>query len=335
MNDNGLNEEGKAAMTLLDKSADERTVEARAAGWIANAVANRRHFREGNPPLAGLAVFVVAAGPSLKKNIAALRTVSRRGIIVCVEAAFRYLLENGVTPEYCLTIDGDDRMLTMIDGADTSRTTLVAMASACPALVDAWRGPRFFLRCLGGRVDIDDKLIAVSREVVALRDIKAGEVLQPLDDLRVDFKGLGVRVSTGGNVTGAAHSFAVEHLRAARVIFVGADYSWTNPDEFYAGGEHGVLAAERQEKEKVLSLPSLDGEVATNFSMFRYKDWHEQYAAATQIQVINASEGGILGVTRDGKPAIGWEHMTLADAIARFAPERYATEPAAAMAVPA
>lgn len=307
-------------MALLDSAADEKTIQGRAAGWIANAISNRKHYKAGNPPLSGLAAFIVAAGPSLQKNVAALKAVSKRGVIVCVEAAFRYLMENGIVPEYCLTIDGDERMLTMIAGADTSKTTLVAMASACPALIEAWQGPKFFLRCLGGRVDIDDQLVAVAREVVAERDIKAGDVLHPLEDIRVDFKGLGVRISTGGNVTGAAHSFAVEHLRASRVIFVGADYSWTDPDEFYAGGAHAKLSEERQTVEKVLSHKSIGGEVATNFSMFRYKDWHEQYAAATQIPVINATEGGILGVNREGAAATGWEHLPLADAVERFTP---------------
>src|SRR3990167_3979497 len=164
MNTVGLNDEGLGALAMLDGAADEKTVQNRSAGWIANAIENRKHYKAGNPTINGLAAYVVAAGPSLKKNVHDLKNISRRGMVICVEAAFRYLMEQGIVPEYCLTIDADERMLSMIDGVDTSRTTLVARASASPKLVDRWQGPRLFLRCLGGRVDIDDKLIAVARE---------------------------------------------------------------------------------------------------------------------------------------------------------------------------
>lgn len=324
MDNNTLTAAEKSTQAFLETSASEKTIENRSAGWIANAIVNRKHYRAGNPPLAGLSVFVVAAGPSLKKNAKALRLVSKRGVIVCVEAAFRFLMEQGVTPEYCISIDGDERMLSMIEGADTSRTTLIAMASASPALIDAWKGPKFFVRCMGGRVDIDDKLVAVAREVVAQRDIKAGETLHPLEDIKVEFPGLAHRVVTGGNVTGAAHNFAVDHLKAARVIFVGADYSWENADEFYAGGAHAKMGQERQDTEQKFThlVPAEGGvkEVATNFSMFQFKRWHEDYAGVSGVEVANASEGGILGINREGKPAHGWEHLSLVEIVAKYTP---------------
>lgn len=320
MSNNEMTKEAREGMTFLDGSVLEKTIAGRSKLWIDNAISNRKHYKLGNPPVAGLAAFIVAAGPSLKKNAAALRVLGKRGVIICVEAAFRYLMEQGVTPEYCMCVDGDERMLSMIVGADTSRTTLITMASSSPALIDAWKGPKFFLRCLGGARDIDEKLVAVAREVVATRDMKAGEILHPLEDLRVDFPGLKDRVVTGGNVTGAAHSFALDHMRASHLIFVGADYSWNNAEEFYAGGAHKDMGDERQESERMFTHSTPEGEVCTNFSMFSFKRWHEDYAAATGLKCINASEGGILGVNRDGKNADGWEHLALADAVARYAP---------------
>lgn len=315
-----LAQTGQDAMTLLDSAANLKTIKNREQAWLANAIANRRYYKAGNPPLAGLAAFVVAAGPSLKKNVQALKTIGRRGVIICVEAAYRYLMEQGITPEYCISIDADARMLSMIEGVSTENTTLVAMASAAPALVAAWQGPKFFLRCIGGAKDIDERLVAVAREVRALRDIKVGEILNPIEDIAVDFPGLSAVVVTGGNVTGAAHSLAWEHFRAKHVIFVGADYSWSNIDEFYAGGAHKALSEERQE-EQIFTHPAPGGEVCTNLSMFNFKTWHEDYVHARGMACVNASEGGILGINRLGRVSDGWEHMPLAAAISRYAPQ--------------
>lgn len=322
--DKGLSQKGKDAIALMDRESDALTIKSRSDRWISNAIANRDVYKNGNPPLVGLVAFVVAAGPSLKKNVEQLKNVGPRGVILCVDAAYRFLIQSGIVPDYCMCIDSDARMLKMIEGVDTSKTALIAMASASPELVSAWKGQRFFVRCVGGRVDIDDKLIAVAREIVANRDIKKGEILHPLDDVTVAFKGLGYQVASGGNVTTSAHSFAAEYLKATHIVFVGADYSWVNPEEFYAGGEHEDMGFERQDGEGVFTHRVRAEEVCTNLSMFRFKDWHEDFAkllTRSAVESINATEGGILGIDREGNDADGWKHLTLAEAIARYAPK--------------
>lgn len=314
-------------LTFLDGQAKARTIEGRSESWLANVKANRKHFAATpNPPLQGLTAFVVAAGPSLNRNAKLLQQVGKLGVVICVEAAYRHLLSVGVVPEYCVTLDADARMLSMVEGCDTRRTTLVAQASASPALVDYWQGPKYFLRATGGTPDLDAQLHAATRVVKAKRALVPGETLEPTEDVEVVYPGLSEALACGGNVTTYAHVFALTLLNAVRVVFVGADYAWRerlegeDDDAFYAGGQHQKLARERLGAEQIFSHKSPFGEVATNFTLYHLKDWHEKLAEAKPGHAVNATEGGILGVDKNGASLPGWEHMTLAAALEKYAP---------------
>ena len=310
----------KETITYMDSSSNAKT-SARADAWIANVIANRPIYSKGNPPLKGLTVFIVAAGPSLKKNVEHLKNLGRNQLIVCVDAAYRFLITSGVVPDYCVSLDADARMLSMVDGTDTAATTLVAQASASPALVSYWKGDKFFLRATGGSRDLDDKLHAAHRVVRATKVIAEGDELDPLNDIKVEFAGLRDALTCGGNVTSYAHAFALTLLKAQKIVFVGADYGWENENEFYAGGQHALMGKERQDGEKIFSHPRLGGgECFTNFSMFSFKKWHDDLAVHVQEVCVNATEGGILGVAQDGTSMGGWEHMTLAEAVEKFCP---------------
>lgn len=317
-------------LTYLNKQVLSNTVNSRAERWLANVQTNQSYYKQPNPPLMGMTAYIVAAGPSLRKNVADLKTVGKLGVIICVDAAFRYLIEQDVVPDYCVTIDADSRMLSMVEGTDTSKTTLVAQSSASPSLIEYWKGPRYFLRATGGSRELDDKLHAAHRIVRAKKTIASGETLNPIEDISVEFAGLNDALVCGGNVTTYAHSFALSLLRAVRVVFVGCDYSWVSADDFYAGGNHRVMSEERMTGEKIFSHVLLGGgECATNFTLFHLKTWHEDLAVAHLGHCINATEGGILGVNDKGTPMNGWEFLTLREAIGRFSPH-----PAAATAPP-
>ena len=49
--------------------------------------------------------ILVAAGPSLAKNVSCLRDAKGRSVIVAADTALRYLLENGVIPDFVVSID--------------------------------------------------------------------------------------------------------------------------------------------------------------------------------------------------------------------------------------
>ena len=312
------------AMAYSNAAASAATTKSREQRWMDNARANKKHYAAGNATLRGLCAFIVCAGPSLDKNAEQLKEMGRLGIIICVDAALRHLLDVGVKPDYCISIDSDGRCMRFIEGLDTSGITLICLTTASSELVEAWKGPRYFTNGNDG----DGKLRALSRKVIAGRDIGEGDEIDPIDDITVEFPGVLATLNCGGNVSTAAASFAFEILRACKLVFVGADFSWTDQG-FYAGGHYDELSKERKTVERVLSHPGpKDEQLHTNMSLFAFKQWHEGMAARCPHTHINASEGGILGIENKeyaadgscgtGKKLPDWEFISLADAIDKY-----------------
>lgn len=323
LNEDILSDESRKAMDFVNLRANDITTKSRAAAWEANVRANRKYYQAEQATLRGLSAYIVAAGPSLEKNAPELRRVGRLGVVICVDAALRHLLSVGVRPDYCVAIDSGDRCSVFHDGLDTSGITLVCMTTSSPAVISAWRGPRYFVQGNGGSADGADKIFALSKKVISTRDIKSGETLE-WEDLRTEFPGVIACLACGGNVTTAAFSFAWDILRAVKIIYVGADYSWED-GAFYAGGHYKELAHERQTVERVVTHPDVNGRtVNTNLSLASFKNWHEARAIMCINTHVNATEGGILGVGDAGdcrgRLLPGWEFLTLREAVDKYTP---------------
>lgn len=317
-----LTEEQSQIMDWLGECSNEATRTGKFDLWKSNIKANRPFFSNGNPTISGLSAFLVGAGPSLEKNAEDLKLVSERGIVVCVEASLRFLLRVGVVPEYCVSIDGSDKMLTMVEGCDTSRTTLVCTPSACPRLIETWKGPRYFVTTPTVGVEKKWNSVHLTRVVTAMRDIKQGEELYLDQEYEVKFGGITGVVMCGGNVSTAAHDFAIRHLRTTQVIFVGMDLSWQYESHHYAGHEH-IENAHARTKVFPMSHKDVNGnDVYTNFSLMAFKRWHEAMARQMPGTVVNASEGGILGIGEQGVKSPFVEFLSLKEAVAKYAPRR-------------
>jgi hypothetical protein len=55
----------------------------------------------------GVPAIIVAAGPSLNKNIGELKKAVGRACIIAVDTALKPLLNNGVIPDFLVTVDGE------------------------------------------------------------------------------------------------------------------------------------------------------------------------------------------------------------------------------------
>jgi hypothetical protein len=323
---NDLTAEQSMAMDYLGDQSNRVTRDNNGGLWRENLLKNKALFIKGNPDLAGLAVFVVGAGPSLDKNVGDLKLVSERGVILCVDAALRFLLESGVKPEFCMMIDGSEKMVDMVKGCDTEGITLVCTPSACPAVVADWKGPRFFVNTpyVGG--DRKHNMFPFTRDVRTTREMKQGEELVLHENYEVNFEGVNTVVSCGGNVSTAAHHFALTHLRGQVAVFVGMDYSWKYESHHYCGHDHadnakarsGVFGAAPSGTHK----DSNGDDVNTNLSLLAFKRWHEQFARQARGSVANATEGGILGIDQKGEKMDCVEFLTLKEAVAKYAPRR-------------
>lgn len=309
--------------TVMDFLGDQSNIITREGNydiWRDNILQNRPYFSKGNPSLKGLTVYVVCAGPSLDKNVYELKNISERGIIVCLDASLRYLLKRGIKPEYCVSIDGSNKIHNMVHDCDTADITLVCTPSANPKVVSSWRGDKFFVTTPYLNSDKKWNSFHLTRIVKAKKDIKAGDMLFLDDEYEVEFGGVTTIINCGGNVSTAAHHFAMQYLKAQQVVFVGLDLSWKYDSYNYAGHEHPQGSIERTRISNGTHLDWDGKEVKTSFSMLAFKRWHEQMAKMFNGSVINATEGGIFGIGQKGERLEYVEFLTLKDAIAKYTP---------------
>ncbi len=297
--------EVEEAMALAAVSSN--TVRLRASQWVNNLIENLPR-RVDLPSLfclagafAGVPAILVAAGPSLDKNIEQLRGVGDRALIVCVNTSLKALLKAGVTPHLVLCLEGLD-VSTHFEGAEEALAqTALALDLTChPKLFGLPAAPIFtFLGSNARNLDF------VSR------------VLQ-----EEEVEGL----SMGGSVATAAFS-CVDVLGCDPIVLVGQDLAYTGGQVYASGtvfeamrmestGCQGEMTDPDGAKQQILDasespgtgtfcgarrlVPALawggKGEVMTSMDFNLFRAWF--VAAGAQVharrgaRLINATEGG-------------------------------------------
>lgn len=250
--------------------------------------------------------FLVAAGPCLTKNADELRAIQGRYPILACDAAVKPLIQgHGVTPNFVFLVDVKGHQKDLWAGVDTSNICLVTHGGVHPDSLKAWDGPIRFFNTLGS-TDMRDVQLKYGRQFGALM--------------------------VGGNVSSVMLSLARAYLHADPVVFVGHDYSFPKPGSYYCHGAAHERAAWTKDYYTIHDI--YGDEVYTDFSLWSYAIWTGDMIAGTKKQFkyhglppltfINATEGGILGVTtRPKRNSKRLEYTTLKEAIAR-ADEIYA-----------
>ena len=229
-------------------------------------------------------VFIVAAGPSLDKNIDELKRINGRWPIFACDAVLPMLAAHGIEPDYAMLVDVKDTQARFFaDIKPGTKTKLLAVACAHRKALEAWPGEVLFFNSQANRRD--QRL-----------QLKVGQ----------DFGSIGV----GGNVSTALLCLVTNFCEATTVVFVGHDFSF-QPGKYYAkNGLHDMAAA-------MSAKPwwDINGEtVYTNFQLWAYRNWTVDFADSLYAldekleanginpmgyRLINATEGGILGTTKE------------------------------------
>ncbi len=303
---------------MMDKKRDE---------WEGNIYKNREFYMNGNCQIPGMVIFIVAPGPSLKKNVNDLKLIPKngRGMILCVDAAMSYLLDNDIVPDFCMSIDSDERMWNMVNNfssvdMDTSKIVLLTTIFSNTNLISKWKGPKYIFNIISDMKGEDNLSYLQTIIRKSNRDIKKDEYIE-LNDFETIFNGLPPMVDSGGNVTTTSHSFALSMMAAWKVVLVGHDLSWSEDKEFYVDGINKKMGDERVEKSgNKWEHPDINGySVTTNTGLWLYKDWHERYSAIRfPDRTVNATEGGIIGIEQNGNINNTVEIMTLKDSIDKY-----------------
>lgn len=235
----------------------------------------------------GLPAVLVAAGPSLDKNVTQLKCIKNKAFIMAVDTALNTVLENGIVPDMTMSID--------------SRKPLVL-----------FKNDKF-----------KDIPIALSmnsnKDIVKLNtskhfyEIDEGGYLKKL--LEVNGKD-SIQLPTGGSV--ATSALALLHEMGFKtIILIGQDLAYPGGVEHtaaaYGKGNDNV---DTKKKDYIEVEDNYGNMVLTEANMNIYRKWIENYIGAySDLTVINATEGGA--------KIAGTEFISLHEAIERYCTDEY------------
>lgn len=207
--------------------------------------------------------IIVAAGPSLDKNIHELKRAKNHSLIIAVDTAVRVLLKEGIMPDLFVTIDGK-KHVRHFDNEKCRDIPLICNMVANRNGLNLHTGDKMFLNSFNPHIE---NFLA-----------QFGIVL-PF-------------IVSGGSV--ATDAFAIaERLQMKSVILVGLDLAYTDNHSHAAGTIRGEMNLDMSDEWNQLT-GGVDGQMVKSSSEFMiYLDWFEQELECNKkLKVIDATEGG-------------------------------------------
>ncbi|MBS3927780.1 MAG: DUF115 domain-containing protein [Sphingomonadales bacterium] len=235
--------------------------------WSRHAAANKgrivfqvsRLWCDVNPKTGVL----IAAGPSLKDSLAELKAIDRNTHeIVCVDMALKFLLDNGLVPDYVICADASEEIARTLVAAPPEVALLLNVV-VHPDTAKDWVGDIFWFCMMSN-----------------YRDKEANDWMQH-DHAKKS--GVSSFLVPGGNVSSLGVSFLGSVRAVAKILLYGHDFCWTDDAEFYAGGVQKDLADIRIKTEAdagtVMTVPDSRGKpVKTTGSLLAFASWYSDIA---------------------------------------------------------
>ena len=228
-------------------------------------------------------MIIVGASPALKKNVKDLKRIEGkyrdRFILVVVNSAAKYLLDNDIIPDIVISVDCDEEVWTRdLSKINREDITLLCSPFVWPEVPKNWMGKLYFIPM--GCID----------EEVQEKVIKQLGSIAPVPGC--------------GNAFNEAVYLGWMVFNCRNYIFVGSELSWKKEAKYYVDGKHSN--DEEDDNIPKLEHPDIYGEpVLTTAGHYVFKIWLEDLASRAPGTFINATEGGILGISvTDG--ALPW-----------------------------
>lgn len=226
--------------------------------------------------------IVVAAGPSLDKNISQLNRAKGRALIIAVDTALKPLAQAGILPDISVTAD-PGKPLSLFDDERIKEVPLIFDFSSNEKIKNIHNGIRIYYNTEGTLVS---KYMSM-------------------------FQRNSLQLESGGSVAHVAFSLA-QRLGFKTIIFVGQDLAYPNDkghaEAAFGGGEENDVKNQNKVLFEVEDI--YGGKVKTEYNMDKYRIWFERAVLTyTDIKFIDATEGGA--------KKKGMEIMTLGEAIER------------------
>lgn len=225
--------------------------------------------------------IIVAAGPSLDKNIELLKDAKGKAFILAVDTAVRHLVKHEIMPDAMVTLDAGKPSSYISDGAVAEIPLFCALESKAE-IMEFHKGIKIWF--------------------------KSGAFLEQVyERYGKEF----IKYNPGGSVATAAFSICCA-LEFHQIIFVGQDLAYSG-DVTHAGGE---VSRVLNEEYGIEMIDGVDGKpVKSRYDWIIYRDWFEESIQEiktfhSETQVIDATEGGAL--------IHGSDVMTLQEVIDRY-----------------
>lgn len=217
--------------------------------------------------ISGVPAIIVAAGPSLDKNIQELKKAKGKALIICVDASLRAMNNANIQPDLGMSVDArvPDRFF---EGVDISPIPFMFAHISKESVVAMHKGRHIY----DGYPNDIFQFIAIQ---------EAGYYIPPL--------------KTGGSVSTIAYTLAL-FLGFKTIIFIGQDLAFTGGKSH--NGNLGINEKENKDylnKRVIVTVEGNDGTMLeTDFQMDMYRKWIENAIKRnpSDIRVINATEGG-------------------------------------------
>jgi len=213
--------------------------------------------------------IIVAAGPSLDKNIRLLKKVENRAVIISVDSALPSLITHGISPHFLTSIDPQDATYEKISNlAPAAKDISLICSSAVTPKV-----PKFF----------------PAKDVFWIFSGKSQEKwLSSLLD--------GKLLTKGAGTVAHLNLIAAIVMGCSPIIFVGQDLAYADNKDH---AEHAILKHSQLMQNTINSpdfmwIDGIDGgKVPSNRSFFGMKKYFEQLMTDNPNVYINATEGGV------------------------------------------
>ena len=239
-------------------------------------------------PLKGVPGIIVAAGPSLDKNIHLLKEIKNKAVIIAAGTAFKAVLSIGIEPDLVVTVDGGEPNAANFENVEAKDAVLIFSPETYKSIPVNFKGPKivgaynpYFMSWLNNYIKEEKTFLKSGPSVANVTfdlAVKAG--LDPIIFIGQDL------AYTGGKT----HS--------QRTIYEGRTVSG-NEQLVEVGGYGG------------------NKKVETNHSMACFLHWYEEQIPQIndRVKIINATEGGAR--------IPGTEEMPFSEAIDRYLTKEY------------
>lgn len=234
---------------------------------------------------------IVAAGPSLVKNINLLPWAKNRGVLICVGTALKALQKKGIEPDLVVTIDPLAANYRLFENMRPTRAFLCYEHQTYPDILPLFPDRRFAFHAL------------INHLGLWLRTLYG-------------YKG---EIEPGGSVAIAAFEIACL-LGADPIVFVGQDLAYTDGYTHARGTQYDGQKADFNNPH-VIAVPAVGGgTVYTSRALHGFLvRFEELFKKHSDRLIIDATEGG--AVKR------GARTMTFQEALDQYFPEEFPVLP--------